>query len=364
VSVSESDARTGDGVAARPTVDPAAGLLGRARWAQLLNGRMPAYGPPVYRRPYFLQIILFAALMAALGGVWSEDIYRLGVLTTSLTFAIAAIGLYFAYSLGGLFAFSQGAFMGLGAYVSAQLAAERGFLVGAVAGIVVTFVVALALGTLLRRARHLYFAIGVLAFAEVLVLLFRNWGPLSDDSAGAVYGIDTPSIAGYDFRSGEQVFWFMLAVTCIVLVLGALVERSPARRHALASKEIPAVAEASGVRVYTVTILLFGFGSALGGLAGVLSAHTLGSITPEAFTVGVAINIYLMILLGGLRSIWGPVVGAFFVVWLPELLRPVKEYQTVIFSLLLLVTIIVLPLGIVGTLTETTRRLVRRAHRS
>jgi branched-chain amino acid transport system permease protein len=341
---------------------PSSALARLGRLTSRIDGRFPDYEPPVYRRPLFLQILVFAVVLAAFGSLWSQDIYRLGVLTTAMTFAIAAVGLYFAYSLGGMFAFSQGAFMGLGAYVSAQLAARTGFLTGFVGAIVVTFLVALVLGTLLRRARHLYFAVAALGFAEVMVLLFRNWTPLAGDiESGALYAIPPPSVAGYDFVDGQQVFWFMLAVTCAVLVCCALVERSPVRRNALATKQIPSVAEASGVPIYTVAILLFGFGSALAGIAGSLAAHTLGSITPDAFTVGVAINIYLMILLGGLRSMWGAVVGAFFVVWLPELLRPVQDYQTVVFSLLLLVTIIVLPNGIVGTLGDLARKVVRRA---
>ncbi|MGY1814668.1 branched-chain amino acid ABC transporter permease [Blastococcus sp. SYSU D00820] len=342
--------------AARPAGTPPRQL------ARFLAGRLPAYGPPVYRRRYFSQVVVFTLVLVALGGMWSEDVYRLGVLTAALISAVAAVGLYFAYSLGGLFAFSQGAFMGIGAYVSAQVAAEAGFVVGFVSAVVVSFVVALLLGVVLRKARHLYFAVGAMAFAEIMVLLFRNWTPLSGEvESGALYGLEVPSVAGVEFFTGQEVFWFTLTVTVVVLLVCALVERSPARRNALATKQIPAVAESNGVPIYGVAIVLFGFGSALAGVAGSLTAHTIGSITPDAFTVGVAINLYLMILLGGLRSMWGAVVGAFFVIWLPELLRPVQEYQTVIFSLLLLATIVVLPQGIVGTLGDLTRKAVRRA---
>lgn len=361
-SESSATAAVSRGATAAPSSEPANGSSTGERLARFARSRLPAYGPPVYRRHYYLQILVFAGLLGIVGLLWAGDDYRLGVLTTSMTFAIAAVGLYFAYSLGGLFAFSQGAFMGVGAYVSAQVAAENGFLLGLLSAIVVTFLVALALGLVLRKARHLYFAIGALGFAEIAVLLFRNWTPLAGEGqSGALYAIEPPNIAGYDFLTGEQVFWFTLPLTCVVLFICALVERSPVRRNALATKEIPAVAEASGVPIYMVTIVLFGFGSALAGLSGSLAAHTLGSITPDAFTVGVAINLYLMILLGGLRSMWGAVVGAFFVVWLPELLRPVQSYTTVVFSLLLLLTIIVLPAGIVGTLGDATRKLVRRA---
>ncbi|MDT5026752.1 MAG: branched-chain amino acid transport system permease protein, partial [Micromonosporaceae bacterium] len=163
-----------------------------------------------------------------------------------------------------------------------------------------------------------------------------------------------------EFVTGHEIFWFTLVLMVIVMILGVLVERSPMRRNALANKEIPAVAQASGVRIHKITIMLFGFGCALAGIAGSIDAHSIGAITPDAFNTGLAINLYLMILLGGLRSIWGAVVGAMFFVWLPELLRPVQSYTTVIYSFLLLLTIIVLPDGIVGTLSKLTRKVVAR----
>jgi branched-chain amino acid transport system permease protein len=340
---------------------PAGGFVrsasGVLRW---LNGRLPAYGPPVYHRHGYLQVLVFAVLMVGVGAYWSGDDYRLGVMTTCFIYAIAAVGLYFAYSLGGLFAFSQGAFMGLGAYVSAKVGAEQGFLAGLGSAAVVTFVVALVVGVMLRKARHLYFAVGALAVASLMGLVFSNWEPLAGPDSGAVYGIVPPSIGGREFVSGHEIFWFTLVIMVVVMVLGVLVERSPMRRNALAAKEIPAVAQASGVPIYKVTIMLFGFGSALAGIAGSVDAHSIGAITPDAFNTGLAINLYLMILLGGLRSIWGAVVGAIFFVWMPELLRPVQSYTTVIYSFLLLFTIILLPDGIVGTLSKLARKVVAR----
>lgn len=336
-------------------------LMGE-RLRAMVSNHLPDYAPPVYRRHYYLTIVGFALLVAALGMKWSGDPYRLGVMVNSMIFAIAAIGLYFAYTLGGMFAFSQGAFMGIGAYTSARISESNGFLAGFLAAIAVTLVVGTILGFLLRRAKHLYFAIGALAFAEVCVLLFRNWSVFTGGKgAGNLFGIDKPSIAGHEFSSSSEVYWFVLAATCVVLVIGAWIERSPVRRSGLATKEIDMVAHASGVPVYKVVIFLFGFGCALAGMAGSLSVHSIGSITPEAFAVGLSINLYLMILLGGLGSIWGAVAGAFFVTWLPELLRPVQEYTTVVFSTLLLATIILLPDGVVGSGGKLLRMAVNRA---
>jgi branched-chain amino acid transport system permease protein len=372
VSVSEqntvpqqSAAAERDGTAPGPDSATSAAGAGRDEralgWVRWLHGRLPSYAPPVYRRHSYLQVLAFAALMVLVGRLWSGNDYRLGVMATAFTYAIATVGLYFAYTLGGLFAFSQAAFMGLGAYVSAKVGDEYGFLYGFFAAMVVSFVVAVAVGIILRKARHLYFAIGALAVAELMGLAFANWTFLGGDESGAISGIVPPN-AGYgDLFTASQLFWFTLVVTCLVLLASMLVERSPMRRNALAAKQIPMVARASGVPVYRVTIMLFGYGCVLAATAGSLEAHSIGSITPDTFNVGLAIDLHLMLLLGGLRSIWGAVVGAIFFVWLPEWLRSLQEYHTVIYSFLLLLTIIVMPEGIVGTLSKLAGRVVRRA---
>ncbi|WP_395104170.1 branched-chain amino acid ABC transporter permease [Actinomadura sp. SCN-SB] len=328
---------------------------------------LPGYAPPIYQRRPLVPILVFVVVAAGAATLWSENIARVAVLNTALIYAIAAVGLYFAYSVGGLFAFSQAAFMGIGAYTSAKVAGENGFLLGFVVGVAVAFLSAAVLGALLSRARHLYFAIGALAFAELMTLVLRNVTFFAGEEAGLVSGMDRPRLFGRYFETEGALFWLLLAVMCAVLVMGALIERSPLRRDALAAKENPEVARANGVRVRTIAVTIFAFGSALAGAAGSLQAHTLGFIAPETFGVGVAINLYLMILLGGLGSMWGAVVGAFFITWLPELLRPVKTYEDVVFSMLLLVTIVVLPQGIVGAASTLWDRLpkgvLRRAPR-
>jgi branched-chain amino acid transport system permease protein len=326
-----------------------------------LRSRLPEYGPPVYRRHLYLQVVVFIVLMAIFGAAFSTDSYRLGVMVTAFTYAIAAIGLYFAYSLGGLFAFSQAAFMGLGAYTSAKIGDAHGFLTGFVGAIVVSFVVAIVVGLILRRAKHLYFAVGALAVAELMGLAFANWKFLAGDESGAVSGIVPMQVGSRVYLTAQDQFWFVLVVIVLVLLVSMLVERSPMRRNAIATKQVPLVAQASGVPIYRITIMLFAFGCALAGIAGSIEAHSIGAITPDGFGVGLAIDLYLMVLLGGLRSIWGPVVGAMFFTWLPEWLRSVQSYETVIYSFLLLITIIVLPDGIVGTVGKAAKGLIRRA---
>src|SRR5690606_33025115 len=223
-----------------------------------------------------------------------------------LMVSVATIGLYFAFQLGGMFAFSQAAFMGIGAYTSAILTPEYGFVFSAGVALIVAAVLAYALSFLLRNAKHMYFAIGALAFAEITVLVLRNWEVTAGPTGGGnLYGIAPPSVAGYEFALPADIFWFLLAVLGIVLLLSVPLERSPLRRHSLAVKAIPQVTESNGIDPRRSAMTLFTYGSTLGALAGVLQAHSLGTIAPESFGVSIAINLYLMLLLGGVGTIWG-----------------------------------------------------------
>ena len=350
---------------ASPPVHPASAPATPARPSGLagwLHRRQPVYGPAVYRRHQYVSVVVFVLAMVLFASMYNDE-YHLGVMVTAFTYAIAAVGLYFAYSLGGLFAFSQAAFMGLGAYTSAKVGDEHGFVTGFISAIVVSFVVALAVGLILYRAKHLYFAVGALAVAELMGLAFANWTFLAGNASGAVSGIVPIRFGNRIYLSASDQFWIVLIILVVVLLASVLVERSPMRRNALATKEIPLVAQASGVPIVRTAIALFAYGCALAGLAGSIEAHSIGAITPDGFGVGLAIDLYLMLLLGGLGSIWGPVVGAMFFTWLPEWLRSVRDYETVVYSFLLLVTIIVLPHGIVGTLSRGGREVIRRAQR-
>lgn len=305
------------------------------------------------------RVAALVAILVGLGLACAEDPYALSLLTTSLVHAIAVIGLYYAYSVGGMFAFCQASMMGLGAYISTKVTGSAGFPAGVGAAILVTAAVSFGLGMLLRRAQHMYFAVGTLAVAELAVILFHNWDFLAGDRGGNVFGIPGPSFGDHELDLAQS-YWLVAGITVLVVVTGVAVNASPLRRNALAAKANPTVAEVAGVPIHASRVQILVLASVLGGLAGALQAHTLGSIAPESYGVGVAITLFLMLLLGGAGSIWGAMLGAFFLIWLPEYLRPVREYQTVIYSLLLLATIVLLPKGILGGISAVWKGLSRR----
>lgn len=318
--------------------------------------------PPIYRDRQILTVLVVgvvAALVVPL--LTGGDAYSAGVANLVLIHVIAAVGFYFAFAVGGQFAFSQAAFVGIGAYTSAwAVDAFGGFWIGPTLAIVVTALLAAAFAAFVVGARHFYFAIATLGFAEISLIVIRGWRSFAG-IAGERSGIARPSIFGQPLTTESALFFLLLGCTVVALLLGALIERSPLRRDAIAARDLPAISETLGLPVNRIGLVMFTVGSAYAGFAGALFAHRSGFITTGTFEIGLAIDIFLMVILGGMGSMWGAVIGAVFVIWLPEFLRPVAEYRPLVFALLLLITIIGLPEGITGLASRVREGVSRRA---
>lgn len=314
--------------------------------------------PPAHRRHQLRTVVLVTAALALIPIRYGGD-YDLSIANLTISYAIAAVGFYLVFGLSGQFAFSHAAFFGIGGYTFAWAARSHGFWVGLLTAVVVTALVALAFAWLVRRASHFYFAIATLGLSEIALIIFREWTSFTA-VGGEVAVQDDPTLFGFRFESEFRMFWFLLGGLIATMVLVVLIERSPLRREAIAMRDHPEVAASLGVPIRRVRFVMFTLGSAVAGFAGALFASDQGFISPTSFGVGLGMNIFLMVILGGLTNMWGAVIGATFVVLLPERLRSFAEYRELIFALLLIATILALPEGITG-LRQAWRRMRRHA---
>ncbi len=314
--------------------------------------------PPVMRRHQARTVGVVIAL-AALVPLRYTGAYHLSVANLTITYAIAAVGFYLLFGLSGQFAFSHAAFFGLGAYAFVWASRGVGFWLGLLAGTAITACVALVFAFAVRRASHFYFAIATLGLSEIALMVFREWRAFTG-LGGEVAVPHVPSIAGFRFDTELRMYWFLLAALVVALSVIVLVERSPLRREAIAMRDHPEVASSLGVPILRVRLVTFVLGSSFAGVAGALFAADQGFISPESFGVALGMNIFLMVILGGLTNMWGAVLGAIFVVLMPEWLRTFAQYRELIFALLLIVTIVLLPEGLTG-IRQAYRRVIRRA---
>lgn len=307
----------------------------------------------------YLGICAFVVLVALVGPLIGSTRSAQFLVNLWLVYAVAGLGFYWIFGLAGRFAFCQTFMMALGGYVSAFVSRTLGgeaFLLAIAAGTVAAAVVATVLGLAVRKAQHFYFAIATFAVSQIGTAVFTQATSFTGTNGQAV-GIPPIEIAGLQLVQDGAIFWFFLAVLTLALLLAVWIERSPMRRNAIAARDNRVVADLAGVRSTRVQVTLFALGSGLGGLAGALVGHWQGVIATDSFGLDLAIGLFLMLLLGGVSSPWGPVIGAAVFVALPHLLSGAEAYGPILYGVLLLVVVLAMPQGIVGGV----RQLVGRA---
>jgi branched-chain amino acid transport system permease protein len=267
-----------------------------------------------------------------------------------LAYAIAAVGFYWVFGLAGRFAFCQTFMMALGGFTSAWVTRSLGdqwYLLGLGAAMAATAALAAVVGLATARAKDFYFAVATLAVTEIGAVVLKQTTSFSGPN-GTLVGVSIPRVGSTEILSEQDTFWWFLAVATVVMVVAAFVERSPLAREATAARLNATVAASAGVPTTRVGLVLFALGSAMGGLSGALIAHWTGSMSTESFGIQLAIGIFTMLILGGIGSAWGPVVGAAIYVVVPVALRSLERWQLPVYGVILLVAIIALPQGIVG----------------
>lgn len=334
------------------------------------RGEAPAARPPVYGRHPFVLITIFAVFMVIVA-LNVHGRYGQGLLVNFCLLAISSVGFYFVFGLGGQFAFSQAAFYGIGAYTSAwvtkgefdpvtrEMVGGHSYPVGLLAAIVAAAIVAVVFAIAVRRTNQFYFAITTLALSFMALTVFRNWTSYSN--GGEVSNIPRISLFGFSIDSDLRRFGLVLAVLVIVLGLVALVERSPMGRELVALRDNEAVAATLGVPIRRLRYLAFVIGSTFAAVAGSLYANTAGALTIDSFGIALGIDIFLVVLLGGIGSMWGAIIGAAFVVWVPTRLGFVGSHTELVYGALLIIVLIFAPRGLIGVLQSGWSRV--RRHR-
>jgi branched-chain amino acid transport system permease protein len=317
--------------------------------------------PAVYRRHQFPQVVIFALLVIFVLRPAVTSLSGVHELNLWLIYSLAALGFYWIFGLAGRFAFSHTFMMALGGFTSAYMCRHGASpWEGVLAAVASTAVVAAVVGAAISRAQEFYFAIATIAVTQVGTVVFVQAQKFTGPS-GVASGVPALSFFGKQLLQDRQIFWLLLAILLAALVLAILIDRSPLRRRLVAARDNPRVAASAGIPVFGLQLLMFVLGSAVAGLSGALIGAWSGIITNDSFGIDLTVGILLMVVLGGLNSHWGAVVGAGFYVLVPEELSSLLKYQAIIYSGVLLLTIIVMPEGIVGALQRLGNFVLGRA---
>ncbi|MBX6391442.1 MAG: branched-chain amino acid ABC transporter permease, partial [Frankia sp.] len=313
--------------------------------------------PVSYRRHQFPQIAVFLVAVAVAVKLGVDSRSTMNNVNLWLIYSVSAIGFYWIFGVAGRFAFSHTFMMALGAYTSAFVS-RHGWSpwIGLLCAAVATVIVATAVGAAVHRAHEFYFAIATIAVMEVGRIVFLRAESFTGPN-GTAFNVESLSLFGVSLLEDADIFWFLLAVLGLMLVLAVLIDRSPLARRLVAARDNPQVARTTGVDVFGLQLMMFAIGSCVAGLSGALIGHWSGVVSMDSFGMDLSVGVFLMVVLGGLGSHWGAVVGAAFYVGMPELLSGLTRYQPLIYGSVLLVTIVAMPDGVIGGLNRLVARL-------
>jgi branched-chain amino acid transport system permease protein len=204
------------------------------------------------------------------------------------------------------------------------------------------------------RVKGHYFAIVTMAYNLVIFIVLINYSSLTGGESG-ITGVPKPenfSIFGFtvNFETRKAYYYLTLICAAFATVICGLVLHSRVGRVLLAIRQNEPLVDAAGVFAWRYKMFAFVLSAALCGVAGALYAHFIGFLNPEPFGVDQSLNAILAVILGGSGTLAGPVVGAFLVVALPEFLRVAETYRLIVYGLLLVLTTIFMPRGIVPLL--------------
>ena len=247
----------------------------------------------------------------------------------------------------GQLSFGHAAFAAIGAYVSVLLSAELGLniILTSVIGIMIAAFFALLLGWVILRLKGVYFVLVTFSFGELMRLALLDWSELTGGANG-IANIAPITIFNFAFDSRGRFYALAVGVAILSIVLMRRLFSSHFGQSIDAVYENPALAESTGLSVHRIQIVAFVLGSTLAALGGILQARYIGYISPESFNPGISVAFITMLVIGGQRSVWGPLVGALILTPLPELFRGAVHTQNIFYGAALILILRFMPGGL------------------
>jgi branched-chain amino acid transport system permease protein len=272
------------------------------------------------------------------------------VLTTAVVYAIVASGLGLVYGQLGLLAMSHAGLWGIGSFTLAILITNHGFSFWAALGssIAITTVAgAVSAIPAFRLRGHQFLLVGFI-LTQLLVVVGDHWRSLTGGANGIVLARGPGKLAGVDFGSVLGFYYLCAAILVLAVAFSTLIRRSKLGRRFLTVRENVPLANALGIDHRVLIVAGFALSGVFAGAGGALHAINLQAVQPEQFGLHAAILLPLIVMLGGWRKVWGPVVGAFVVVELPEVIGLSPTDAQAVNGLLLVAIILVMPDGVLG----------------
>ena len=300
---------------------------------------------------------LIAVAVIAVAFPFCFSIYQTNIMIAALIYVMLGLGLNIVVGVAGLLDLGYVAFYAVGAYSYALLNYHFGLGFWTVlpigAGMAAMF--GIILGFPVLRLRGDYLAIVTLGFGEIIRLILENWNSFSFGPSG-IANIPRPGFFGIHMdieQSTVYVYFLMIAMTLFTIFVVNRLQNSRIGRAWIALREDEVACQAMGIDKRKTKLTAFALGATWAGLAGVVFAAKTTFINPASFTIWESIIILCIVVLGGMGSIVGVIVGAFILILLPEYQRFLSEYRMLAFGTVLVLMMVFRPGGIVETVRRT-----------
>ena len=329
------------------------GLMGREQAPSRYVGMPEA---PLRRssQGYVIGCAVLALVLAALPVLTAQWPYTMVLMIDLLIAALFAASLHFIMGPGGMHSFGHAAYFGVGAYAAGLALKAAGLPMAAalVAGPLIAALAALVFGWFAVRLSGVYLAMLTLAFGQIAWAITYQWDDFTGGSNGltGIWPSDT-------FAENSAYYWLTLALVAVGLVALRRILFSPFGYALRAGRDSVLRADAIGINVGRVQWIAFVIAGLFAGAAGALFAFSKGSISPESMAVGKSIDGLVMVLLGGLHTLAGPVVGAVSFTWLQDAVARNTDYWRAMLGAIMLVLVLVFPEGVAGGFQKLVRRL-------
>lgn len=309
--------------------------------------------PPGQRRT--LQIVGFAAIVAVILVVpLVAGLFLSQVLVLVGLYTLMGLGLNLEVGFAGLLDIGFVAFFAIGAYTVGLLTttgplaiAHLSWWAAVPIAVVVSMIAGVLFGLPILGIRGDYLAIATLGFGEIIRLLVLSdfLRPWLGGSQG-VLAIPKPRLGFFEFRGPEQLFYLTVAASALIAFVSARLRDSRLGRAWMALREDEDVAEAMGINLINIKLLAYGIGATFAGVGGAIFAVMVGSIFPHSFSVLISINVLALIIVGGMGSLPGVMVGSLALVGLPELLREFSDFRFLVYGAVLILMMQLRPEGL------------------
>ena len=293
--------------------------------------------------------VLVLLLLPVVGGNFIAQVFMLVGL-----YVLMGMGLNLEIGLAGLLDLGFVAFFAVGAYTTALLTAdspyalvELSYWLAMPAAVLLSIIVGVLFGVPVLKVRGDYLAVATLGLGEIVrvIVISDMAAPLLAGAQG-VLNIPRPTIGEFELDSPVSLFYLTLVCSLVAAYVAWRLENSRLGRAWTAIRDDEEVAQALGINLINVKLLAYGLGAAFAGLAGSIFAVMLGSIFPHSFQLIISINVLALIIVGGMGSLPGVVVGAAALIGLPELLREFGEYRFLFYGLVIVIMMRIRPAGL------------------